>query len=129
MSFKSIQISLILIVVLICVFDVYIKFILIYYFLLIRYHRSDGRITHGVYNGVDYFYGGTAICYKDLWIKSTSYTYNDDFQLPKSFSHLPFLPNLEDNNLQDNHVDLNENGAVPIFNVTLNSGRKYFLLK
>ena len=87
---------------------------------MLSYGRSDGRVTHGVYNGIDYFYGGTAICYKDLWTKSTSYTYNNDCQLPKSFTHLPFLPNVEDNSVED---------TVGLFNFTLNTGKNYFLLK
>ena len=97
--------------------------------MLLSYCRSDGRVTHGVYNGVDYFYGGTAICYKDLWTKSTSYTYNDNCQLPKSFTRLPFLPNLDDNNVQDNYINPNENESVALFNVTLNTGENYFFLK
>ena len=97
--------------------------------MLLSYRRSDGRVTHGVYKGVDYFYGGTAICYKDLWSKSRSSTYNDDCQLPKSFTHLPFLPNLDDNNVQDNYIDPNEHESISLFNVTLNTGENYFLVK
>ena len=73
--------------------------------------RSDGRSTTGIYKGVDYFYGGTAICYKDLWKTSVPNSYNNDCQLPKSFSHLPFLSNFEEN-VQE-HDNLDENG-IPI---------------
>ena len=45
---------------------------------------------------MDYFYGGTAICYNDLWSSSDSKNYNGECQLPKSFSNLPFLPSLDD---------------------------------
>ena len=45
---------------------------------------------------MDYFYGGTAVCYKDLWQKSTSQNYNNDCQLPRSFSHFPILPSSEE---------------------------------
>ena len=58
--------------------------------------RSDGRITHGIYNGVDYFYGGTAVCYMDLWKNSSTYDYHDDCQLPKSFSQLSIVPNMDE---------------------------------
>ena len=58
--------------------------------------RSDGHVINGVYNGVDYFYGGTAVCYKDLWQKSTSQNYNNDCQLPRSFSHFPILPSSDE---------------------------------
>ena len=82
------------------------------WYLDINSNRSDGRSTDGIYNGVNYFYGGTAICYKDLWKKSASYAYNNDCQLPKSFSHLPFLPNIDENDVikQEDHNNLDGNG-------------------
>lgn len=73
--------------------------------------RSDGRSTDGIYNGVNYFYGGTAICYKDLWTKSTTHEYNNDCQLPKSFSHLPALPNIAENDKSvQEHKNFGEDG-------------------
>ena len=82
--------------------------------------RSDGRSTDGIYNGVNFFYGGTAICYKDLWTKSSTHAYNNDCQLPKSFSHLPALPNMAENDeteQEHNNFDKNKNPIIITKNI------------
>ena len=77
-----------------------------------NHFRSDGRLTYGVYNGVDYFYGGTTICYQDLWTKPISTVYDDDCQLPKSFSYLPYLSNLGDISPEEN-IDGIDTNRIP----------------
>ena len=76
---------------------------------------------------MNYFYGGTAICYKDLWKKSALYAYDNDCQLPKSFSHLPFLPNNVENNRikQAEHNNLDEDGNPIIITKTVQGRQKF----
>ena len=69
-----------------------------------------------MYNGVDYFYGGTAICYRDLWTKTpnSSVVYDDDCQLPKSFSYLPYQPHFQDilPEQGDDNIDTNLTSTI-----------------
>ena len=45
-----------------------------------------------------------------MWKKSVSQSYNNDCQLPKSFSHLPALSYFEENEILKEHDNLPETG-------------------